>query len=282
MRQTLEAMIDQTKPPELAPALEVCWRLHKAGREVPKVVAEGVPGIISGTAVRASDTYQAILYLVAASLTQQASMLLRSLFEDMAVMHWLLLHPEDQLHYAQRFLDHRDAMALVAERVAREVGWPTEQDVTAIRDREPMLLADFGRYAERAWWDKDGDGERVTLARIVEDVGSAEQFWGRTHGETKILEQHFNIVNKWANQILHHTAVGLGAVRVSDNEVALDVPRAAQVLAPAYYCYAMVECAVVELGGTVPQHSPIWPIFMDGLPVLLALAQAEQPAREAG
>jgi hypothetical protein len=246
--------------------LKACADLERASETVPKIVADGLPGILSGTAVRAQRTFHAICELVVQDYTQQAAMLLRSLFEDMVVMHWLLLNEANGDWYAQRLLAHRDAMMLAAERVDKMLGWPSRSDVSHLVGRENELKQ-FGDYAQRDWWAYDAKGTKRSLPKLVAEVGQADRFRGRTHGETPVLEHVYQVVHKWANQQLHHTAAGLGVVRIDDTTVALDGPTPLQVLSPAYYCFAMTVCAIVDLGGITPQEHPFWTTFSDGLQV---------------
>ena len=51
---------------------------------------------------------------------------------------------------------------------------------------------------------------------MVAEIGSADRFWGRTHGETPILRETYDMVVKWANQFLHHTAFGITMVHVDE------------------------------------------------------------------
>lgn len=243
--------------------LAVCVDLERAAEEVPKIAADGLPGIISGTAVRAHRTFHAICELVSQDYTQQAAMLLRSLFEDMVVMHWLLLNEADGEWYAQRLLAHRDAMMLAVERVDKLLGWPSRADVSHLLGRENELK-EFGDFAQCDWWAYDSKGTKRTLAKLVAQVGQADRFRGRTHGETPVLEHMYQVVHKWANQQLHHTAAGLGVVRIDETTVALDGPTPLQVLAPAYYCFAMTVCVIVDLSGITPQEHPFWNTFWSG------------------
>lgn len=238
---------------------------------MPKIAAEGIPGIVAGTAVRVEQTFAAVLLLVEQGLSQQGAMLLRSMFEDMVVMHWLVLHETESDYYVARLQAHRDAMVLAAARVDAAIGWPARADVTALLDRQDDLTTEFGRFAQRDWWSRDPSGRRLSLADLVREVGSAERFRGRTHGVTPVLNEHYQVVNKWATQYLHHTAVSLGVVRTSDTSVALSAPTPGQVLSPAYYVYAMSVCAALDINGDYPQRSPFWQEFMTGLTSIAAL-----------
>ena len=62
-------------------------------------------------------------------------MLIRSMFEDVIVAHWLLLHEDEGDFYGERLLRHQHAMYLAADRVSKRYGAPTA-DLSTIRDQE--------------------------------------------------------------------------------------------------------------------------------------------------
>jgi hypothetical protein len=238
-------------------AIDVCWELHRAGNEVAKpiqrnvtmgVFAANLPSIISATAGRSEKTFEAILHLAANDYSQQAAMLIRSMFEDVVVTHWLLLHEDEGDHYGERFIRHQDAMELAADRVAERYGAP-RRDLSKIKPNEADLEAEFGPTAERSWWGRDCNGKANRLPEMVNEVGTAQRFWGRTHGQTPILKENYDMVIKWANQFLHHTALGVTIVPVGPEYVSVVAPCPVDVIGRAYYNYAMVICAVIDASG---------------------------------
>jgi hypothetical protein len=271
----------------LAEALGICWNLHNAGAAVPKpvemspegVLAATVSGIIAGTAGRNEKTYEAILHLAANDYGQQGAMLLRSMFEDVTVAHWLLLHEDEAEHYAGRFIRHAEAMRLEAARVAERYGAP-QVYVAGLRSREQALTEEFGPNAERSWWGRDANGRAVRLPAMVETIGTAERFWGRTHGETPILRETYAIVVKWSNQLLHHTASGVVMQLIEPEHLSIASPRPVVVIGRAYYLFAMMICAVLDANGTVPQHTEFWNQFMGGLPHMALATQQDREEHE--
>jgi hypothetical protein len=264
-------------------ALDACWELRHAGADVPKpvsasgtgITAATIPGIIAATAGRTEQTFEAVLHLAANDYSQQGAMLLRGMFEDVVVTHWLLLHQAEAEHYTARFVRHRDAMRLAADRVAERYGAP-RAELSDIKPNEAALISEFGRYAERSWWSRDAQGNTIRLPQMVEEIGTAPRFWGRTHGKTPVLRENYDIVNKWANQFLHHTALGITPVHTGSETVAIAAPRPVDVISRAYYMYATVICAVLDANEVTPQTTPFWAQFMDGFPVLVMSTGADE------
>ena len=272
----------------LTNALGICWALHAAGATVPKpaeisaggVVSATIPGIISATAGRSEKTYESVLHLAASNYGQQAAMLLRSMFEDVVVAHWLLLHEDEVEHYVGRFLRHAEAMQLEAARVAERFKAPPVEITEALKSKEDELIAEFGPNAERSWWGKDAKGQAVRLPAMISAIGTAERFWGRTHGETPVFEETYAVVVKWSNQLLHHTAYGLMMEVIDAEHFSIASPRPVVVIGRAYYLYAMMICAVIDVNGTVPQYTPFWQQFMGGLPAMAVATGQDREAHE--
>jgi hypothetical protein len=78
------------------------------------------------TTMRSNNTALAIVNLLDLVSTEQAQMLCRSLFEDMAVVHWLVMQ-EDPAFLVERFFDSQDAIALAEhDFVTNEMRLPHE------------------------------------------------------------------------------------------------------------------------------------------------------------
>jgi hypothetical protein len=117
-------------------------------------------------------------------------MLGRSLFEDMVVAHWLVLHNEDPGWLIARFEGHRDAMRLYDVTVREQVNWmPSGDDISELAGQEENLRSEFGQYAEKDWWGRDRRGQRITMPKLVETLADHRQFQPRLKGEQPILEQ---------------------------------------------------------------------------------------------
>jgi hypothetical protein len=148
-------------------------------------------------------------------------MLVRSLFEDMVVAHWLVLNRDDSDWLVERFERHRDAMALYQDRLQRETGWhlgPPVAGASALRSQQNALFNEFGGEAQKDWWDPGSDGKgagkplglRGVAQRLEVEAASGGLFAVRfAGGREAILTRMELVVHKWLTQFLHHTALGL-------------------------------------------------------------------------
>jgi hypothetical protein len=86
---------------------------------------------------------------------------------------------------------------------------PVIDDISDLLGQEDALRREFGTYAERDWWGRDADGERITMPRLVKRLAGAAMFQPRLKGEAPILEQYYALQQKAWTQALHHTAAGM-------------------------------------------------------------------------
>jgi len=201
--------------------------------------------LVYGTYSRAVGTFQAIVLLTSADLAQQGAMLVRPLFEDMVVAHWLVLHDDDPDWLIDRFLDHRDAMRLQEATSRGSHGWE-DVDISDLAGREEALRAQFGAHAQR-----DRAGKRVDMATVVGELSAAKRFRPRLRGEEPVLLQFFDIVNRFATRHLHHTPVGLELQIVRGERVPafVPLPNEIDVLFAAYWIHAQLVYLVLEVAG---------------------------------
>jgi hypothetical protein len=205
--------------------------------------------IVGGTAARAQETFYAICQLARDRQTVQAAMLCRSLFEDMVVAHWLVLHEDDPEFLVERYLDHLDAMRLNEATTAARHGVEAP-DVSDLAGREDDLRREFGEYAQRDWWGVRSDGSRVTMPEIVTELERAERFHPRMRGEKPILREMYEKAQKWNTQLLHHTAAGMPLALNRENHLrpqALPAPTEITVLAQAYWVHAQLVLLVLDV-----------------------------------
>jgi hypothetical protein len=186
---------------------------HRAGAPAEQIV--------TATTARMVDAAHAMARLIRSDLPAQAAMLLRPLFEDMVVSHWLMDQTAPEF-LVDRFLDQQDAIALHQHRLARDTGWlvgtPVDVDMEVARHRERELLKTFGRAVTRDWWAIDAEGHRIgfreVLQRLETSTHYTTRFW--SDGEP-LLVRWYRVVQKVSDQHLHHTPVGL-QVRLLRNE----------------------------------------------------------------
>jgi hypothetical protein len=168
--------------------------------------------IVTATTARMLESTRAIAGLIHSDLPVQAAMLLRPLFEDMVISHWLVDQTDPEF-LIDRFLDQQDAIALHQRRLALDTGWsvgtPVSADVSAMVERERYLIKTFGRAVTHDWWAIDADGSRVGFREVLQRLEASPRYAPRFAGAGPLLIRWHTVVQKVAHQHLHHTPVGL-------------------------------------------------------------------------
>jgi hypothetical protein len=148
---------------------------------------------------RSRKSYEASFDLARRGFGEQAAMINRSLFEGMAVAHWVHSHESeamDRFNRAARLHDH-----LYVERV-RNAGW-LDEDEAALKpldsDDLKALKKDFGKYGEFMWTGHD------SMRDLIPDI---EDQWGSGKAR-KQLWDYFKIAHYDNNQLLHSTVSGM-------------------------------------------------------------------------
>jgi Family of unknown function (DUF5677) len=173
------------------------WSGREQSREEPDFTADQ---LIALELARASKTFGAVLTLCREGYGEQAAMLNRSLFEGMAVAHWVHREPaeaEPRVKDALRFDAHLAAVLL------EDVGWADEVDADELEDARlagdelKAMQRKFGKYGDRMW---TGHRNLPDLLKSIESQwdDGGEQLW-----------QFFKVINRDNNQLLHATASGL-------------------------------------------------------------------------
>jgi hypothetical protein len=163
------------------------------------------------TTMRSCNTALAIANLLVTDCVEQAQMLCRALFEDMVAAHWLVMQ-EDPRFLLERFYGQHEAIVLREyEHVSGAMGLPyPHPDLDQALKRRSELKAEFGRYAERAWWESHADGSRANMASVVRELRGFDAYAPRFHGgDEPALQNAYALANMWANLQLHHTPYGL-------------------------------------------------------------------------
>lgn len=177
--------------------------------------------LIYATVIRSSNTFASVCILLRAEMPAQAAMLTRTLFEDVIVAHWLVLNSDDPDWLVERYIRHREAIALHQRRMQEQTGWAMGPPISArddIKSRQNELGKEFGGEAQGNWWDpgEDGHGQgrpvglRKVALRLELAAAEHRMFHPRfAGGEEPLLEKMELVANKWLSQFIHHTAVGL-------------------------------------------------------------------------
>jgi Family of unknown function (DUF5677)/SEC-C motif len=182
----------------------------------PGRAVESVPdGLILALFARSFDTATAAVRLAGDGYGAQASMLNRSLFEDMIDAHWVATEEEA----AERcYADHlKHGQMLLADAVARHPDLYAEVDLPEF-DADERLALDrkYGRFGHKSW----------TEINLHDRVSAVEHHWGEDQGRGTLHFFH-DIAHRENNQTLHVSSASLGKnLQFYDGEVGLTVgPR---------------------------------------------------------
>ena len=177
-----------------------------------------VDGIVLAEGARALKTYRAVIHLCALGYGEQAAMLIRSLFEGMAVAHWAHAEPDMAV---ERFEAHFEHNRILWADIIREVGWDTsdegvapEELPDAPQERRDELVRMFGEHGQRLW---TGHRHLAELLHAIEDQ------WQGEHGRRQLWE-FFQVAHRDNNLMLHSGAWSLErAARTQTTENAGEV-----------------------------------------------------------
>ncbi len=153
---------------------------------------------------RATLTYRAILHLCRGGYTEQADMLTRSLFEDMAIALWVSLpdHQEEAIELLQKH--NNFGRLLAADSLEKHADWlgPVPFDVDDLADLEKNR-ADyeklFGHYGEKSWITK-------SLHTVLQEV---EHLWDDEERRKQELWGYYALGHRINNLKLHSSALSL-------------------------------------------------------------------------
>jgi hypothetical protein len=191
--------------------------------------------------------YETIVELASSGTVGQAALLASSLFEEMAVANWLVLHSDNPDWLLEQFADHRDALRLYeATRRDSEHRDGGDANVSDLDGREDELRRRFGSSAERPWWGIDRDGSPLSMPELVERLAAAELFHPRLRGEKPVLEEQYATQRIWA-QALQHMPTDTRPGEASP-EPSLGAPNAVVVLFSSYWVFGQLIHGALEIG----------------------------------
>jgi hypothetical protein len=148
--------------------------------------------ILAGTLGRATASWSLVIDLVRVGYGIQASMIVRSLFEDAEVAHWIVTYRGHDEVLGRLFDDHDDLQNL---RLARSRGEDRPAYMGA--ERAGDLWRRYGKNPG-SHWTRKSQGARLRAVRSA--------WWGQgaRRDQLELLTQTAQMVEVWNNAMLHH------------------------------------------------------------------------------
>jgi hypothetical protein len=276
LRASDEAVMPELSEEELQQLVEVCRFLVNFLDQVTWKPADRLAQLVVRTLARARSTYEVIVALVEQGRTRQAAMLGTSLFEDMLVAHWLVIHSEDPDWLIRRFEEH--AQSTLTGNVENPEGAEVDRvDSGGISDAEPGGDAHHG--PTRSWWSEDRDGGALTTAELVRRLADAPRFRPRLRGAEPVLEQMSASQQYAWSGAMHHTANGLDVTVESAGAFPRSLGRSAPylVLLTNYWTFGQLMFVTFEHDQLADALSDFEKLFYTGLAVFMATAEITAP-----
>lgn len=205
-------------------------------------IKRGADRIIVFEAARATKTLDAVIRLCALGYGEQAVMLNRSLFEGMAVAHWVSANRREAVGL---FTRHARFGALLWHETFDALGWLTEEDRKRARRVGPKQRAElvslFGKYGAQPWTTR-------SLPKLLREIEGQWDELGRRH-----LWAMHDVANRHSNQVLHSTWFSVGAAATEETETAVHMTIGAsnqfvsQALFFAYWTYGQLFSLLIKV-----------------------------------
>lgn len=165
----------------------------------PSGPSEAFQYLLLAIFARSTLTYRAIIQLCRGGYGEQADMLNRSLFEDMAAAHWVSLHRDEAIERLERH--HQHSRVLWNRVIERRPGLGDPVDLGLDEETVDALDQLFGKHGTRAWmglgmWD------------LVSEI---EQLWSDDEGREQ-LWRFYELAHRANNQKLHLSSFSLNRV----------------------------------------------------------------------
>lgn len=233
---------------------------------------------------RATLTYRAVLHLCRGGYTEQADMLNRSLFEDMAYAHWVSLE-EHQEEAVELLAKHTEYSSLLAtDAIEKHKDWLGEvgalRDVSDLEEKRAEYAKLFGDYGEKSW----------TTESIYAIVGEIEQLWPDEETAKKELHGFYSLGHRINNQKLHNTSLSLNSAakqsKVENGELVIRLGASPtdeespmiRALYGALFTYGRVTRVVIaETDGNVEEFDTF---YAQQLKLLYELAPSKRQSTE--
>jgi hypothetical protein len=169
-----------------------------ASRSEPLDVSREADQILYRMAARATKTFRAVLHLCILGHGEQATMLNRSLFEDVFTAHWVDRNPDEAVGRLQKHERHT-AMLWKAHLSGRGLEPGALAQLPDLTDDEREELQSlFGAHGQNAW----------TGLNTYELLHAVETSWGDDR-ERGLLRHMYDVHLRYANKTIHVTSEAL-------------------------------------------------------------------------
>ncbi len=148
---------------------------------------------------RSTLTYRAIMQLCRGGYGEQADMLNRSLFEDMAAAHWVSLHPEEAV--ARIGQHHQHSRVLWNRMLERRPGLGDPVDLGLDDETVRSLDRMFGEHGTRPWLGLGMWDVVIEIEQLWQGEENREQLW-----------HFYELAHRANNQKLHLSSFSLNRV----------------------------------------------------------------------
>lgn len=217
--------------------------------------------LILQIAARTTKTFRAVLHLGIQGHGEQATMLVRSMFEDVIVAYWVDLHPDEAV---ERLKDHRtQTLQLWREHMENSgLTLGALEQLPDLSDEERQRLGGlFGGRGEKGW-------PGLSNYKMMKSI---EGTWGDPE-ELRLLGHIHDVHLRHANSTLHVSAMSLQSPRPSEEDPSLDFYDSAPsdrdvpiALMGAFWAYANIS----RLIHPSPSREEIVAFYREKMPVFL-------------
>jgi hypothetical protein len=186
-------------------ALASCGDVREFARNMTKPWGGRVLGVdaladtlIVALFTRSYGSFCGAIELARLGFVAQASMLNRSLFEDMIDAHWIAVEPRRAESLIRDH--HTHGRMLLADAVAKHPSFFSEIELPVFDPEERARLDDlFGRHGTRSW----------TTLNPHQRIEQIEHLWAGRDDDIETLRFYRDIAQRENNQTLHVSAHGL-------------------------------------------------------------------------
>jgi hypothetical protein len=216
----------------------------------------GADILMMAGAARGTKTFRASIDECRRGYAEQAAMLNRSLFEDMAVAHWIHANEAEAQALFEKAVAYDNHLVW---RIREELDWNEPGDAAPQVSAEELaeMKRLFGSYGTNLWTG------HASLRALLRDI---QEQWGEHRDQ---LWRFYDVAHRENNQTLHSTARSLVRTVIGDRPEELTLSMGAstvhlsQGLHGAYWNYGQLYSVVAEHFG-LPDRDRFAELFDDG------------------